>query len=489
MKNKKKFELKKILLLLIIIFAALYVLMFVFHQFKPMPDGTSVEGGIYNIDADSVDFLYDVTYIDEDDERIIEQEIFDKVLEIIDGAEEFIVIDMFLFRRGDGYRQLATEMADKLIERKTANPEMSITLTTDIFNLDYGSGQNVELERLENSGIDVVITDMNKMRDSNLFYSPFWRVLFEPAGIPDSYEDCEGSLYKPRGNNYCIRSLMKLLNAKANHRKVIVADNVLDGERKIVSLITSANPDAFGSDYSNVALFIEDEIYKDIYFSEKKIAEFSSGKSFDVLPEVSSVEEGEVSVQLLTEGKIGNGIVKEIDASVQGEKIDIAMFLLTERRIIKSLLEASERGVDIRIVLDPSKYLFGTDSKGVPNVPVANELVRKSDGKIKVRWYDTHGEEFHSKMVVIRKNDGSVVVFLGSANLTRRNINNYNLELDVKLVANGNVGFAQEIFEYYERIWNNENGHYTLDFESFSDDSKWKYVKYRFQEASGLSAW
>jgi phosphatidylserine/phosphatidylglycerophosphate/cardiolipin synthase-like enzyme len=262
-------------------------------------------------------------------------------------------------------------------------------------------------------------------------------------------------------------------------------------------MVTSANPSAYGSKYSNVALFIEEisnGIHNDIYESEKAIAAYSD-EDF-VEHEFLRTDGGQVasasnqvSVQFLTEGKIRKGLIEEIDRTQSGESIEIAMFLLTERELVNSLLGASERGVEIRIVLDPSKYLFGRDSQGVPNRPVMAELHNESKGQIKIRWYQTHGEEFHSKMVIVTKEDGEEIVFLGSANLTRRNIGDYNLEADIKLAAGQNTEVIQEINDYFEKIWNNQGGTYTVDYDEWDDDSWVRYSKYWLQEQTGLCAW
>ena len=53
------------------------------------------------------------------------------------------------------------------------------------------------------------------------------------------------------------------------------------------------------------------------------------------------------------------------------------MFLLTEKNVINALARAARRGVEVRIVLDPSNNLFGKDSKGVPNCPAMKDLMRK----------------------------------------------------------------------------------------------------------------
>ena len=80
-----------------------------------------------------------------------------------------------------------------------------------------------------------------------------------------------------------------------------------------------------------------------------------------------------------------------------------------------------------------------------------------------------------------------VTAILGSANLTRRNLDNYNLELDVLVTMEKNSETAKIINRYFNRIWNNENGLYTVDFEKYEEDSLVKNIIYRIQEGMGLA--
>ena len=68
--------------------------------------------------------------------------------------------------------------------------------------------------------------------------------------------------------------------------------------------------------------------------------------------------------------------------------------------MIQALIAAAKRGVAVRVILDPNKDAFGRTKNGIPNRSVATELAAASDGAIKVRWFRTHGEQFHSKLVV-----------------------------------------------------------------------------------------
>ncbi len=83
-----------------------------------------------------------------------------------------------------------------------------------------------------------------------------------------------------------------------------------------------------------------------------------------------------------------------IDGTRNGDAVRIAMFYLSDRKIVESLLRAAgERNVIVQLILDPNRDAFGRSKDGVPNRPVANELVTKSGGNVQVRWYRTHGEQ------------------------------------------------------------------------------------------------
>jgi HKD family nuclease len=241
-----------------------------------------------------------------------------------------------------------------------------------------------------------------------------------------------------------------------------------------------------------VALRIQGAFWQEVYRSESFVAEFSGGKLqdpgfSDSLPQ-SARENGSVRVQLLTEESIETELLALLNTVTKGDRISIGAFYLSDREVMTALLWASRRGVEIRIILDPSKDAFGREKYGIPNQPAARELITQSQGKIRLRWYDTHGEQFHAKFSMITKQDGTAYLFLGSANLTRRNLDNYNLELNVKVTANASAPVMQEIRHYYERMWSNQDGnHYTVDYAHYENHSLVKQVLYRVLEFGGLS--
>ncbi len=75
----------------------------------------------------------------------------------------------------------------------------------------------------------------------------------------------------------------------------------------------------------------------------------------------------------------------------------------------------------------------------------------------------------------------------GSANFTRRNIDDYNLETDLYMTMPKEKETARDMNAYFERLWTNQDGIYTVDYEEFADGSLWKTAMYRIQEFTGLS--
>ncbi|MHA1693803.1 MAG: phospholipase D-like domain-containing protein [Candidatus Helarchaeota archaeon] len=472
--NKKK--------IILFFFISSIIFLGIYNSYKPLPKGISMNGKIYNISETDIKFLYDLTYNNSNGEIVYNQTIFDNIIKSIDSAKKYILIDMFLWGEGkkEPYRNVSKEITQHLIQKKKEIPKIEIIVISDDYNTNYNSFKLSYFEDLKNNNISVIFTNGNRLRDSNLIYSPIWRTFFQILGEPK-----KGWIKTPfYPKKTSIRSFLKLLNFKANHRKIMIADN----GNKMYSFIISANPDASSSRHSNVGVIIKENIYKDIYESEQAVLKMSNAEipkwNFDFVQENNATKKP-VQVQLLTENKIKQQIINEITNTKKGEKIKIAMFYLSDRDFIKSLLDASKRGVDIEIILDPSKDAFGMSKHGIPNRPVIEELLKKSDNKIKIKYYNVHKEQFHTKLIIIIKKD-KVIIVLGSANYTRRNLEDLNLESDVKIIAPKNSQIVKEVLDYFEMIYTNkDNNHYTIETNSYPKSSLLRKLQYRFQEFTG----
>jgi phosphatidylserine/phosphatidylglycerophosphate/cardiolipin synthase-like enzyme len=477
---------KKIILISIIV---ILILVGLFNIFKPLPIGVSSSGEIFKVPNDSVTFISDLTFFDNTiDDRIMEQGIFDEVFAMIKNAEKYILIDMFLFNDFQGkenvsFRKLSSELTEILIQKKIDNPEINIIFITDPINSIYGYFENQNINKLLDVNIQVVNTNLKKLRDSNPLYSSIYRpfLQFLPVGLiklPNPFTN--------DGSRVSLKAYFTLLNFKANHRKIIVTDYIdINGDLKMSSLVTSANPHDGSSAHSNVAIKINDYIWKDILKSEYAVIDFSDYAILYPDYKLYKDEEGDVEVQILTEKKIQTSLLNSINKTESGDSIDVMMFYLSDREVVKSLKMAQARGVNVKVILDPNKDAFGRKKNGVPNVAVAREF-KKNSNDFQLRWCNTHGEQCHSKLIIISRNDFEEM-FIGSANLTKRNIGDYNLETNIKISGKG-VSAIKDAKEYFNLAWSDESEKYTTGYDFYKDESLWKYLQYRVMEKTGLSS-
>jgi len=562
---------------------------------KPMPPGTHVDSAWAPITPRDVTFIADITSADAYGRQNSSQAIFDEVLGVIRSAHKFIVLDYFLFNStlGNGagappaFRQLSGELRDALIERRRNDPELQVLFITDPINEVYGGVSSRDLRLLRAAGVQVVVTDLDVLRDSNFIYSSLWRlgIKWWAGGNdhgPAPHDADSGWLPNPldeSANPISFGDWARLLNFKANHRKVVIADDGRDG---LVTIVGSANPHDASSAHSNVALKIAGAATLPLLESELQVARFSGwtgqlpaavniastgnagsapnagsssipgaaasagangqsapaaasvGANGRAIPATTSVgangraapatasvgANGSVAsaatvsrgasrsaaaahstsapsaantddgrLKVVTEGGILAELLERIDASRRGDNIDIAMFYVADRAVIESLLAASRRGVAVRLIMDPNKDAFGHSKTGIPNQPVASELVAASDGAIHVRWYRTHGEQFHTKLAMIY-NPTRFWLTVGSANFTRRNLADYNLEANLVLELPRTTAVAQQTVDYFESLWSNRASlgiEYTADFGSYADPSQFHYWVYRVMEGTGAS--
>lgn len=176
-----------------------------------------------------------------------------------------------------------------------------------------------------------------------------------------------------------------------------------------------------------------------------------------------------------------------IDAAQPGDTLDLVMFYLADRPVVRALKRAARRGVSLRVLLDPNKDAFGRTKNGMPNRQVARELVAVG---VPVRWAATHGEQMHAKLLLARYATGMGDVLLGSANFTRRNLRDFNLETNARLTGTLDTPAIKDTADFADRLWTNaDNRVFSLDYDAFRDNTHYRTWLYRLQEATGFSGW
>lgn len=464
--------------LIVGVFAIGYLSSVIYHIYKPLPDGLNVTGKLRHAD---VEFLADRTYVNVQGQQQ-QHMIFNKVLQLIDEANSLIVIDMFLFNKEVGaskqvHEKLTQQLADALLNKKLLAPQVEIKVITDPINSVYGGLLPEHYRVLRQGGIDIIETNLLPLRASNPAWSGLWYLCCQ--GLGNNSE--KGWLPNPVGEGkVTLRSYSNLINFKANHRKTIVVDS----NQGWKTLVTSMNPHDGSSRHSNVGLLVKGNTAIDVLKSEQVVAAMSQADIPGIVIGEFEAEKSLPQVQVLTESAIYEASLNLIETAKAKDQIDLAMFYLSERRIVNALMDAKQRGVFVRVLLDPNKDAFGRQKNGIPNRPVAAEL---HTAGIDVRWCNTQGEQCHSKMM-IKHSQTSAELILGSANFTARNLKNYNLETDLRVIGSAHAQVFQDAQHYFDQAWLNKNGEkMSVSYAQYADESKLKYWSYRFFEWSGMS--
>jgi phosphatidylserine/phosphatidylglycerophosphate/cardiolipin synthase-like enzyme len=450
----------------------LYCLSFAFVALRKPPAGTSTAFPWHQGEA---------TFLQDEPGQNGHKEIIPATLTLISTAEKYIIADFFLFNSHRGvdksdYPQLSRQITNALIKRKQEDPTMPIILITDPINNFYGSYQTEEIKNLREHGIKIIETNLRKIRDPNPLWAAIWRPLFSHLGKGGGWLT---NPIAPNAPKVSIRSYLELFNLKANHRKTIVTEKGC--------IISSANPHDASYPNSNSGIFLQGETADDLALSELIVANFSgglTGEEFRDLQELIAHTEATSNIEsrLLTENAIKSAALETINSCEDGDKLDLAMFYLSDEKIITALAQAALRGADIRIILDRNIAAFGRKKGTIPNRVTAARLMKLSQGNIDIRWAkDQYGEQFHHK-TMLRRQSNKLELLLGSANYTRRNLSDFNLETNLQIAGTVNDDFAIDATLWFDKQWTdnstpwsaNDKPGFLLTFFS------------RFQEFTGL---
>ncbi|WP_052461902.1 phospholipase D family protein [Sporosarcina koreensis] len=476
---------KHILLAVLVIYLMVYVAEIIYHTYKPLPEGVDYAGAVHK--TDDVKMLTDLTYAQNQkgDGMRHELYIFDEVYSMIDDADEFIILDMFLMDHYTDepydFPKIAETLTHKLVQKKTAHPDMPIVFITDPLNMGYGSYESKWFSKLADAGVEVVYTDLEPLRDSMPLYSGLYRTIFR-------WGDIGGKGWIPNAMSseapkFRLASYVELLNVKSNHRKMIATDKA--------GLVTSGNPHNASGFHGNVAFKVSGPIINDMVEAEEAVVNYTKEESGQTLPRVEAdePEDGEYAIQYLTEKKVKDVLMEQLAAAKEGDRIRMGMFFIAEPDVVKAVTEAADRGVEVKLILDPNQNSFGNEKSGLPNRPVVQKLVEDSGGRIEVRWYNTVVGQFHTKLVMIER-AGNVHVLNGSSNLTERTLDNYNLENDLYITAPADSGLSDELDAYFTRLWDNEDAMYTLDIDEYQSKlTRPQRIIYALQEWLKLTSY
>jgi hypothetical protein len=403
---------------------------------KPLPPGTHVTSLPARLAESQIDFINDDSYPG----ALLKRE-----LDAVGRAEQTIVLDQC---------PLARELAERLLMRKRQRPNITIMLVTDPRNEVYGGTPAQTLSSLERAGIIVVRTRLERMRDSNPLYSSLWRL--SVGWWSDPFDEVPGTV--------TMASSLRRRNFKADRRQLLVAD---DGAGGWTSIVMSA---AAAGMIASVGLEIRGHLARDIVTSELRIAGWSTED--DRLPAAPPLESrgiGTVDARFLTEGAIHAALRDVIALAGNGDSIEVVARAIGDRSIVDAMLLAAARGARLQILLDPVL----SDTRAA-----AGELVHNAAGNIEVRWQST-GQTQARYALIRHRND--VWLDLGSANFTRRSLEDLNLEADIELHMPARAAAARAAMDFFAKAWSS-----AVAYADHADESRETYWRYRLGEATGL---
>jgi hypothetical protein len=458
----------------------------VWQALKPLPPGTHLSSAVCPVSADQVEFIADITAADGFGHPVVSQGIFDAVLGTVQAARRFVVLDYRSFGSAPagGARSAAAQLTEALLARRREQPPLPVLLITDPSNEDFGAHRGQQLQLLRAAGVEVVSVDLERLRDSNLWYSSLWRLTL---GWWDTPQRSFG-----RGT--------RRLNYKADGRRLLLAD---DGHAELTAVIGSASPTDNETLWSNVALRLSGGALPALLDSELAIARFSGwhGDAAAFRPPAAARCGGAAEVsagppsadtarmQVLTEGAYSAALRARLAQAGSSDAVDVAVMQIADREVIEALLAAARRGAVVRLLLDPDESASSGGTTGLPNQPVASELVSRSNNAIHVRWYRTHGERFHPALTMVYGAHG-LWLAVGSAQLTRRSLDDFNLQASVALEVAADAPLAQQARGYFDNLWDNRAAlgiEYTADFAAYANPAQTDYWLYRLLEASGFA--
>jgi len=402
---------------------------------KPLPPGTHIVSQVSRLSESDVDFL---------DESPRHQDLPGREMAAIDHAEQLIVLDRSPVTR---------ELAQHLLARKRARPNLKVVLVTDPGNQVFGGTPPQILSSLEEAGLIVARVRLDRLRDSNPLYSGLWRMVF--GWWSDPFDETPGQVTLPAWS--------RMQNFKADQRQLVVAD---DGSGGWSAIVAAAGAPA--------GLMLRGALARAMIAGELQIAAWSTDDDrLPAGPPMDGRGVGSIDARFLTEGAIEGALLDAIAAAGSGDQILIAVQNLSARRLIAALLDAAARGARLQLLLARNP---------MPNQAVAGELLRQGGGRIEVRWWPAEtGASLHRLLLVQHSND--LWMNLGSANFTRRNLGDLNLESSVELRMPAQAAPARAATGYFARAWSGAAA--GTDFGVPSSTAYWRY---RLAEATGLSS-
>ena len=450
-----------------------------------------------------------------------------KALQMIAEARSVILVSVFLFDNFYAPQEPSWDVVEAvtlaLLDKKRQNPDIVIAIILDPSNRAYDRRVAPAVQRLIDAGVDVFYSDLLTTRA----HTPLSFVEAGHHFGRIASQATSGALgWTFKSLNHAIRlpymepfdgaaiTLQMALNAaliKANHRKILATD----GPRGFAALVSSANPHNASVGSTNFAISVEGDLAKYIYDVQRSDIEqaiklrdrdyvvWHTDASRDyrrhylarTLPDFdrdqlqrTATTPGAARAGFITENSIERAVIGMLDDVQPDDQVRIQMFYLSDPHVLNALMRAAERvRTPVRLLLDPNKDAFGRVKDGTPNRQVAALLMNRLQGdelrrlrrlfpdhivdgrlralNLEVRWFDTHGEQNHAKiMSITNPATGKFALMNGSANWTGKNLDNINMEANLQVA--GAPQLVAAFNQWFDLFYHNAEGqHFSVAYD------------------------
>ena len=401
-----------------------------YHHYKPLPSGLDFASAEYIVNESDLKLLVGAPSLTSTSSALIIDQIYQHIAE----ANQYILLDQTVFNDySPANKNFSSELTKRLVAKKASSPDLKIDFITDPFNTLYGGSNNAYLESLRAAGINVIVTDLASLPDSNPYYSAWWRAFVAWLGNSPRYAWFANPWDESGLSRSTLRSRLAYLNFKANERKVFVADHL----GQLVSIISAGD----------LAVSVRGPLAESVYQSESALARLSHNSLYslplNLLNQAPAATNRYAKVKLLTEQRVKLAVLEGINKLESGDELKIASNYLSDQTIISALLASADNGVLIQVLLDPTKT-------SRVNLASAEELSLASHRSIKLKWANAATAQI---IIARSKADKQMTVITGSSSLTRRDLDNYNLQSNLALVLNTDWNLAADFDHYFANAW------------------------------------
>jgi hypothetical protein len=395
-----------------------------YHHYKPIPIGLDSASQSYIVNEADLVFSLPTDQVTQ----------LDQLLGYIDSAEQYVLLNTEIFNNwsSTAVSSAFSQITAKLIAKKTAQPDLKVDLIIDPINLAYGALESKELDALKVAGINLIITDLDQLRDPNPIYSSWWRIFVAWWDFLPNYPWLANP-WQSSGPQITLRAYLASFNFKTNQRELFIADQA--GQ-----LISFFN---FNFSSNKLAISLRGPLAESVYHSQQALAKLSKNSLYslpsNLVGQASPESNRYAQVEFLTEAGIKESLLNRITALSAGDTLSLSSRWLADAELVKALSDSASRSVSIKLLLNHNDA----------SVLAVTKLLTNTPKSLTVRWSD---QALDSLVLIERPADHQLTVFSSASALSNQALV-YNPSSWLLLTLNTDWTHAAVIKNHFDQLW------------------------------------